>query len=93
MQHYDPTSISLTQLSISARRWLSMTTLRRFDMEENGIETKSSSTFSHPLIPFIHINKVVSSYILKSTLNDDYTGQKTNSFDGMLNIMWYIPSS
>jgi len=70
-----------------------MTTLRRFDTEDNGIETKSSSTFSHPLIPFIHINIVVSSCILKSALNDDYTGQKTNSFDGMLNNMWYITSS
>jgi hypothetical protein len=70
-----------------------MTTLRRFDTEDNGIETKSSSTFSHPLIPFIHINKVVSSCILKSALNDDYTGQKTNLFDGMLNNMWYITSS
>jgi hypothetical protein len=70
-----------------------MTTLRKFDTEENGIEMKSSSTFSHPLIPFIHINRVVSSCILKSALNDDYIGQKTNSFDGMLNNMWYIPSS
>jgi hypothetical protein len=70
-----------------------MTTLRRLDMEDNGMETKSSSTFSHPLIPFIHINRVVSSCILKSTLNDDYTRQKTNSFDGMLNNMWYITSS
>jgi hypothetical protein len=70
-----------------------MTTLRRFDTKDNGIETKNSLTFSHPLIPFIHINKVVSSCILKSTLNDDYIGQKTNSFDGMLNNMWYIPSS
>jgi hypothetical protein len=69
-----------------------MTTLRRFDTEENGIETKSSLTFSHPLIPFIHINRVISSCILKSALND-YIGQKTNSFDGMLNNMWYIPSS
>jgi hypothetical protein len=70
-----------------------MTTLRRFDMEDNGIETKSNSTFSHPLIPFIHINRVVSSCILKLALNDDYTGHKTNSFDGMLNNMWYITSS
>ncbi len=64
-----------------------MTTLCRFDMEDNGIEMKSSSTFSHPLIPFIHINRVVSSCILKTTFNDDYTGQKTNPFDGMLNNM------
>ncbi len=64
-----------------------MTTLCRFDMEDNGIKMKSSSTFSHPLIPFIHINRVVSSCILKSAFNDDYTGQKTNSFDGMLNSM------
>jgi hypothetical protein len=70
-----------------------MTTLHRFDTEENGIKTKSSSTFSHPFIPFIHINRIVSSYILKSALNDDYIGQKTNSFDRMLNSMWYIPSS
>jgi len=70
-----------------------MTTLRRFDTKENGIETKSSLTFSHPLILFIHINRVISSCILKSTLNDDYTRQKINSFDGMLNNMWYISSS
>ncbi len=70
-----------------------MTTLRRFDTEDNGKKTKNSSTFSHPLIPFIHINRVVSSCILKSALNDDYTRQKNNSFDGMLNNMWYIPSS
>jgi hypothetical protein len=70
-----------------------MTTLRRFDTKDNGIETKSNSTFSHPLIPFIHINRVVSSCILKSSINDDYIGQKTNSFDGMVNNMWYIPSS
>jgi hypothetical protein len=36
---------------------------------------------------------VVSSCILKSIPNYDYTWQKTNSFDGMLNNMWYIPSS
>jgi hypothetical protein len=70
-----------------------MTTLCRFDMEDNGKDTKSRSTFSDPLIPFIHINIVVSSCILKSTPNDDYNGQKTNLFDGMLNNMWYIPSS
>ncbi len=70
-----------------------MTTLHRFDIEDNGIEMKCSSTFSHPLIPFIHINKVVSSCILKLAPIDDYTGQKTNSFDGMLNNMWYIPFS
>jgi len=93
MQHYDPTLISFTQLAIGAKRWFSMTTLCRFDTKDNGIESKSRMTFSHPLIPFIHINKVVSSYILKSTFNDDYIGQKTKSFDGILNNMWYIPSS
>jgi hypothetical protein len=41
-------------------------------MKDNGIETKNHLTFSHPLIPFIHINIVVSSCILKSTPNDDY---------------------
>jgi hypothetical protein len=36
-----------------------MTTLCRFDTKDNGIEMKSLLTFSHPFIPFMHINKVV----------------------------------